>query len=222
MAVRDPKYLLDCEISSLRTITTGLSETDWARPTGCAAWRVADLIVHLRLGMEEILLGLATTTTAPIDRDATTYWDDWPPRGPARFADVRWLWAQTASYATSDGLRSHFDASAEAAHSASVNAPSGRIGFQSHVMTTEDFLSMWITEFAVHHFDLVSELDEQPAPDEDVVRFLVDTLYVMTGRTRLPHWDDLSFLRKATGRDDLSAEELRELGENAGRYPAFG
>lgn len=100
-----PRELLEREILHLRTIVAGLSDLDVIKPTACAGWRVADLITHLRLGTDEILQGLVSATEDPPDRDALSYWKDWPPRGPGGFAEVRWLWAQTASYANTNALK---------------------------------------------------------------------------------------------------------------------
>lgn len=221
MTTIDPRHLLEQEIRDLRTITAGLSDTDLTKPTACAGWRVADLITHLRLGMEGILQGLVSATEKPVDRDAISYWSDWPPIGPAGFSEVRWIWAQSASYADASGLRAHFEDVAGAAQSACAKARNGQISFQSHAMLIDDFLSMWITEFAVHHFDLICDLDDRPRPSEEVVRFLVATLQTLTEVTDLEGWDELSFIRKATGREALNSDDLQRLGEKKRRFPAF-
>lgn len=218
----DPRELLQREILHLRTIVAGLSDADVIKPTACAGWRVADLITHLRLGTNEILQGLVSETDDPADRDALSYWKDWPPQGPTGFTDVRWLWAQTASYASTNSLKSHFDVSACAAQTACTHAPQGRVVFQSHVMETDHFLSTWNTEFAVHHFDLVENLERGLSPSEEVMRSLVTTLDALTESTRLERWDDLSFIRKSTGRERLNLDERRELGELSSLFPAFG
>jgi uncharacterized protein (TIGR03083 family) len=222
MTIVDSRNLLEQEIRDLRLITAGLSDIELTKPTACAGWRVADLITHLRLGMEEILKGLVSATEEPVDRDAISYWNDWPPKEQAGFSDVRWLWAQSASYANANALRSHFEDSACAAQSASILAPNGRISFQSHVMLIDDFLSMWVTEFAVHHFDLIYELENRPPPNEEVIRFLVVILQTLTGVTKLHEWDDLSFVRKATGREALTTDEISKLGDVQHRFPALG
>jgi hypothetical protein len=218
----DPRQLLEREIADLRTVTAELSDVELTKPTACAGWRVADVITHLRFGMEELLQGLVSATENPVDRDAITYWSDWPPKESVGFSEVRWLWAQSASYANASGLKAHFDDSAGAAQLASAHAPNGRISFQSHVMLIDDFLSMWVIEFGVHHFDLIFELDNRLSPSKDVVRFLVSTLQTLTGTTEIQGWDDLSFIRKATGREPLNSDDLQKLGKNKDRFPAFG
>jgi uncharacterized protein (TIGR03083 family) len=222
MTTIDPRHLIEAEIRDLRAITAGLSDTDLAKSTSCTGWRVADLITHLRLGMDEILQGLSSATDKPTDRDAISYWRDWPPTGPASFSDVRWIWAQSASYATASGLRDHFEVSAAAAQAACAQSSSGPISFQSHVMMIDDFLSMWIVEFAVHHFDLVRDIENQRAPSEEVIDLLIATLQTLTGVNDLNGWDELTFIRKATGRETLNRDDLEKLGDKKRRFPAFG
>ncbi len=222
MTTIDPRHLIELEIRDLRAITAGLNDTDLTKSTACAGWRVADLITHLRLGMDGILQGLVSATDKPTDRDAISYWSAFPSTGSAGFSEVRWIWAQSASYKNASGLQSHFEDSAAAAQAACAQSRNGRITFQSHVMMIDDFLSMWITEFAVHHFDLIYDLDDRPTPSEEVVRFLVATLQTLTGVTDLDRWDELSFIRKATGREALNSDDLEKLGEKKRRFPAFG
>src|SRR5665213_1067904 len=68
MTTIEPRHLIELEIRDLRAITAGLSDTDLTKSTACAGWRVADLITHLRLGMDGILQGLASATDKPADR----------------------------------------------------------------------------------------------------------------------------------------------------------
>ncbi len=168
-----------------------------------------------------MLQGLVAATDDPADRDAVSYWSDWPSRGPASFSDVRWNWAQTASYANANGLP-HFDDMAAAAQLASVRAVHGRVSFQSHVMSVDDFLTMWVTEFGLHHLDLIRHLDHQPRPSDDVLHVVVSTLQKLTKSTDLEDWDELTFVRKAAGREALSATDLERLGERGSRFPALG
>jgi hypothetical protein len=70
-----------------------LSDAELIAATACAGWRSADVAVHVRMGAEAILAGLASPTTAALDRAAVSYWRDWTLHTPARFGDVRSTWA---------------------------------------------------------------------------------------------------------------------------------
>jgi hypothetical protein len=118
-------------------------------------------------------------------------------------------------------LRWHFADTARAAAYAARNAPSGRYRFQGHVLTAEDLLGMWTTEFAVHHLDLIAHLPAE-GPTDTAVEITVKTLDgLLTGRgaVRPGGWDDLTYVRKATGRLPLEAKEKATL---AGVIPVFG
>ena len=218
----DVRSLLSQEIAELRKLVADLDETDLTQMTACAGWRVADLVVHMRLGAESILQGLIAATDEPIDRDAVSYWADWPPTAPATFSQVRWIWAQTSSYTNASGLKKHFENTAAAAQMAITGAMNGRIQIQSHVMLVDEFISMWITELAIHHLDLIPYLESRPGPSRMVLQLVVDTLKTLTGSTDLEGWDELTFIQKVAGREALTDSERNRLGEREGRFPAFG
>lgn len=222
MSDAEPRHLFQVCLASLRDCVSHVSDHELLQPTACTGWRVADLITHLRLGADEVLRGLTATTDQPADRDATSYWSDWPPGPPPGFADVRWLWAQTASYSRADDLRTHFESSARAAQWAGGRAAAGRVAFQSHVMTTDEFVSVWVVEFTVHHLDLLRHLNVQIRPDDEVIQHVVHALEVMTATRRPRNWDNLTFLAKATGREPLETNERALLGDTHRRFPAFG
>jgi Mycothiol maleylpyruvate isomerase N-terminal domain len=56
------RALLCAEIDLLRQVVAGLGDAELIAATGCAGWRAADLVVHLRLGAEAVLVGLASPT----------------------------------------------------------------------------------------------------------------------------------------------------------------
>jgi hypothetical protein len=218
-----PGALLADELCALLDIVDQASETDLIRATGCLGWRVADLIVHLRLDAEGILSGLASPSAAPPDRDYVSYWRDWPAAGPATFADVRWTWAAAAMYASSAGLRQHFrDVTQAAARAVSEPARAPAVQFQRHVLAAGDFLAMWLTEYVLHHLDLVAELPWAPGPGPAGLDLAAATVDGLAGGPRLPAWDTGTYVRKGTGRVPLTDDERAELGPRAARYPVFG
>jgi uncharacterized protein (TIGR03083 family) len=218
----DVRGLLRQEIAELRKIVAGLDEKDLVQETACSGWHVADLVVHMRLGAESILQGLVSATEDPIDRDAVSYWADWPPSAPAAFSQVRWIWAQSSSYSNASALKAHFEDTAGAAQRAVSIVMNGRIQFQSHVMLVDDFLSMWVTELVIHHLDLILHLENRPRPSKMALQLVVATLQSLSGSADLEGWDEITFIRKVTGREALSNGELHRLGERQGRFPALG
>lgn len=223
MAVPDlasTRAILVEEIELLRQLVVGLSDRQLVLSTRCVGWHVADLVVHLRMSFEAVLMSLTARTLAEPDRDFVSYWRDWPAGDAPGFGDVRFTWASSAAYASSTGLRTHFEDTAQAALGAVRACPEGRVGFQGHVMDTADVLGMWATEFAVHHLDLLSEIDG--APTVDALEVAAETLDRLLHARRPAWWDLSTYILKASGRLALLPEERSLLGPTAGRYPAFG
>jgi len=218
----DVRAILGDELDRLRQIVAGVSDAEIGRATGCEGWRVADLLVHLRLGTEELLRGWAMPSDDPADRDYVTYWQDWPAHGPPSFADLRWIWANSASYATAASLRRHFDDVLAAGAAVSRQAPGGRLRFQGHVLAADDLLAMFAVEFAIHHLDLLVALPDRPGPVPAALDLAANTLDGLLGGQHPASWDEPTYLRKGTGRAPLDAADLAELGAAASRYPAFG
>lgn len=211
------------ELDDLRNIVAGLSDAELVHASGCQGWRVADLLVHLRLGAEDLLHGLAAPCAGPADRDYISCWKDWPARSEVTFSDVRLTWAMAAWYTTAEGLRRHFDDVVDMAASASRAARDGRVRLHGHVQSTEDFLAMWAVEFCLHHLDLLVGVPDRPGPRPGAVELALSTVDGLLGELQRPaSWDELTYLRKATGRKPLDDADRDHLGASVSRYPVFG
>ncbi|MHB8295153.1 MAG: maleylpyruvate isomerase N-terminal domain-containing protein [Acidimicrobiales bacterium] len=216
------RVLLGSELALIDHVAGGLSDADLIAATGCAGWRAADVMVHLRMGAEAILAGLASPTTAAVDRDAVSYWRDWTPGTPPGFGDVRSTWAMAAAYSQGKWLLAHFHDMCAAAERAARAAPAGRVAFQGHVLAVEDFLAVWTVEFALHHADLVVGLPGSPMPAPDAIQLVAATLDGLLESRRPAWWDTKTYVRKGTGREPLDDAERARLADLAERYPAFG
>jgi hypothetical protein len=216
------RSILADEIDLLRRVVASLSDHELVLATGCVGWRVADLVLHLRVSAEAALLGLSASTDDPADRDFVSYWHDWPPGRPPGFSEVRFTWACTAAYSRGESLQHHFDDVAKAVAQAVRSAPDGRVRFQGHVMETADFLGMWATEFALHHLDLLVEVTGQPAPAAEALEVAALTVEGLLDAARPWWWDSVTYIRKASGRSPLTPDEASRLGPLASKYPAFG
>jgi hypothetical protein len=211
------------ELDDLRSIVAGLSAAELVRATGCQGWMVADLLVHIRLGAEDLLHGLAAPCEDPADRDYISCWKDWPARSEVTFSDVRLTWAMAAWYTTADGLRRHFDDIVAIAARASRAARVGHVRLHGHVQSTEDFLAMWAVELCVHHLDLLVGVPDRLGPRPGAVEIALNTVDgLLEERQRPARWDELTYLLKATGRAPLDDADRDYLGAVAARYPVFG
>ncbi len=218
----DVRTVLAEELDDLRCIVAVLSDAEVIRATGCQGWRVADLLVHLRLGAEEVLHGLASPCEGPADRDYVSYWKDWPATAQVTFSDVRWTWAMAAAYPSAEVLRRHFADVAAIATAAGGAAHDGYVRFQGHVLATQDFVAMWAVEFCIHHLDLLVGVPDRPGPRTRTVELALKTVDGLVGCQRPARWDDLMYLRKASSRETLDDVDRDELGADVARYPVFG
>lgn len=209
------------ELRRWRDMVAGLGDAELVLGTGCRGWQIAHLLVHVRFDAEALLAGLYCPTDDPVDRDFASYWAEFPANPAPTFAQLRTGWAMTAAYASGDSLRAHFLDVVTPAAAAATGAAGGRLRFQGHVLDTDDFLVMWAVELAIHHLDLLPELPGRDGPEPRAVEMAVATLDGLTGG-RLGGWDDLTYLRKGTGRAALDDVERDGLGDASASYPAFG
>jgi len=216
------RVLLGDELALIDQVAAGLSDAELIAATACVGWRAADVVVHLRMSAEAILAGMASPTTAAVDRDAVSYWRDWTPGAPPGFGDVRSTWAMAAAYSQGKWLLAHFHDMCAAAERAARGAPAGRVSFQGHVLAVEDFLAMWTVEFTLHHLDLLVGLPALPAPAPEAIELVAATLDGLLEAQRPASWDTETYVRKGTGREPLDDAERSRLGQLADRYPAFG
>ena len=86
----------DHDIDALRAtydtqaaVLGGLEEVDFARPTRCKGWAVADVVLHLLLDAQRALIVLASPVPAAADTDAAGYWRDVGLPGDRRCAGPR-------------------------------------------------------------------------------------------------------------------------------------
>src|SRR5688500_11751777 len=125
--------------TALRTTVADLPDEDFARPSGCAGWLVRDLVCHLVIDAQDVLITLVTPADTEPTRDAVTYWSvgHTPPIGvdPLDALIVR----LAAAYQDPALLKFHLDDVGAAAGRAAVLADPGRtVGTQGQVLTAGD------------------------------------------------------------------------------------
>jgi hypothetical protein len=62
------------ELDVLLEACEGLHDVDFVRASRCRGWTVGDVLVHVHLGLQDMLLGLVSPTGSPVDTDAASYW----------------------------------------------------------------------------------------------------------------------------------------------------
>jgi Mycothiol maleylpyruvate isomerase N-terminal domain len=123
----------------LRTAVAELSDEDFARPSGCTGWLVRDLVCHLIIDAQDVLITLVTPAETEPTRNAVTYWDvvEAPPTGgdPLDALIVR----LAAAYEEPRLLKFHLDDVGSAAGRAAELADPGlRVSTRDQVLTAGD------------------------------------------------------------------------------------
>lgn len=204
---------------ALRSVVADLPDDAFTRPSGCAGWLVRDLVCHLVIDAQDVLITLATPSAAAPTRDAVTYWtvSDTPPTGddPLDALIVR----LAAAYRDPALLRFHLDdLGAAAGRAAALADRSARVSTQGQVLTVGDYLTAYVLEWTLHHLDLMAELPglvPPPAAGLAEARRLLEA-----ATTRFPaSWSDRRVLLVGTGRLRPTDAERAELGKSADRLP---
>jgi hypothetical protein len=171
-------------LRALLAAADGLTDEALLAPSRCAGWSRLDALVHVHLGLQEMLLGVVTPTDAEPDVDAASYWRSDPPSNDDSadpIDQLGYLHRLSSAYRRPRGMVGHLRVTAEGLTGAVLRMPEGAVRFQGHVLTTGDFLASWATELAVHHLDL--DLDAgAPGPDPDALTLARQTAEALTGR----------------------------------------
>ncbi|MEV4458555.1 maleylpyruvate isomerase N-terminal domain-containing protein [Microbispora sp. NPDC049633] len=206
--------------TALRRVVAELPDEDFARPSGCAGWLVRDLVCHLVIDAQDVLITLVTPAGTEPTRDAITYWDvaQTPPSGddPLDALIVR----LAAAYEEPRLLKFHLDDVGSAAgRAAELADPDLRVGTRGEVLTAGDYLSAYVLEWTLHHLDLVAHLPHAPEPPAEGLARSREMLEKIAASAFPASFSDKDALLAGTGRRAPTTAEQAELGELAARLP---
>ncbi|MFD8232391.1 maleylpyruvate isomerase N-terminal domain-containing protein [Streptomyces sp. NPDC059696] len=208
--------------TALRAAVAGLSDEDFGRPSGCTGWLVRDLVCHLVVDAQDVLITLATPTDREPTRDALTYWDvsDTPPTGddPLDALTVR----LAAAYEDPGLLKFHLDDVGSAAGRAALLAdPAGRVGTRDEVLTVGEYLSAYVMEWTLHHLDLIAHVPGARQPPAEGLSRSRAMLERLAGGPFPSSFSDTDALLIGTGRRVPTGAEQTELGDLASGVPLY-
>lgn len=189
----------------MRTAVAELADEDFARPSGCAGWLVRDLVCHLVIDAQDVLITLVTPADAEPTHDAVTYWavSDTPPTGedPLDALIVR----LAAAYGEPGLLTFHLDdVGAAAGRAATLADRSMRVSTQDMVLTAGDYLDAYVLEWTLHHLDLVAHVPSVPGPPEEGLARTRELLERIAGKPFPASFSDTEALLVGTGRAPAS------------------
>jgi mycothiol maleylpyruvate isomerase-like protein len=206
--------------AALRTAVAHLADAEFVKPSGCRGWLVRDLLCHLIIDAQDVLITLVTPTESEPTRDAVTYWDvgQTPPTGddPLDALIVR----LAAAYEEPRLLRLHLDDVGGAARrAAELVDPNLRVITRDEVLTAGDYLSAYVLEWTVHHLDLIAHLPGAARPPTAGLARSREMLETIAAAAFPASFTDIQTLLVGTGRRVPTDAERAELGSLAAKLP---
>jgi hypothetical protein len=205
--------------TALRTAVAEVPDEDFGTPSGCAGWLVRDLVCHLVIDAQDVLITLVTPTDAEPTADAVTYWELVEPRTGEDPLDAL-VPRLAAAYGEPRWLRFHLDdVGAAAGRAAELADPAMRVSTQDKVLTAGDYLSAYVLEWTVHHLDLIAHLPSAAPPPAETLTAARAAFEEIAGSPFPATFSDADVLRIGTGRRAPTPADEAALGELATRLP---
>jgi hypothetical protein len=207
--------------TALHTAVADLPDEAFARPSGCAGWLVRDLVCHLLIDAQDVLITLVTPADSEPTRDAETYWEvaETPPTGedPLDALIVR----LAAAYQEPGLLKFHLDDVGSAAgRAADLADPAVRVSTRDEVITVRDYLGAYVLEWTLHHLDLIAHLPHPtPLPPAETLAAARAALEAIAGAPFPADLSDERALLIGTGRRTPTDAETATLGHLATKLP---
>ncbi|MBM7774959.1 hypothetical protein JOD54_005163 [Actinokineospora baliensis] len=203
--------------TALRKAVADLSDEDFARPSGCRGWLVRDLVCHLVLDAQDVLITLVTPAETEPTVDATSYWRlvD-PPTGDDPLDAL--IPRLAAAYGDPALLKFHLDDIGSAAGRAAEFADrTDLVSTRGEVLTVNDYLAAYVLEWTLHHLDLTAHLPSSVDPPALMPARLA--LERIAGVPLPASMSDKDALLVGTGRRAATDQEKAALGDLAARLP---
>ncbi|MFD7167283.1 maleylpyruvate isomerase N-terminal domain-containing protein [Streptomyces violascens] len=206
--------------TALRAAVAGLRDEDFGQPSGCSGWLVQDLVCHLVIDAQDVLITLVTPAEGEPTVDAVTYWSvgDQASAGddPLDALIVR----LAAAYQEPGLLKFHLDDVGSAAGRAAELADRGaRVSTQDQVLTVGDYLSAYVLEWTLHHLDLIAQLPHVAGPPAEGLARSRAMLEAIAGAPFPASLADSDALLIGTGRRAPAGDEESELGRLVDKLP---
>jgi hypothetical protein len=205
--------------TALRTAVAEVRDEDFERPSGCTGWLVRDLVCHLIIDAQDVLITLVTPAETEPTRDAVTYWEivETPTGDDPLDALIVRL---AAAYEEPRLLKFHFDDVGSAAGRAAILAdPTRRVGTKGGVLTAGDYLCAYVLEWTLHHLDLIAHLPDAAQPPAEALARSRKLLEEIAGAAFPASFSDTEALLIGTGRRTPADAENVALGELAAKLP---
>jgi hypothetical protein len=207
--------------AALREAVAGLDDAQFGEPSGCTGWLIRDLVCHLVIDSQDVLITLATPADSPVTRDAATYWEvveALPDDDPLDALTMR----LAAAYGDPSLLKFHLDDVGSAAgRAAGLADPDARVSTRGQVLTVRDYLDAYVLEWTLHHLDLIAHLPHAAPPPAAGPAFSRKLFETITGAALPASWADIDVLLVGTGRRPPTPAEQADLAAVGARVPVI-
>lgn len=209
------------EYGLLSEIIASLGTEELTTASACEGWTNKDLLFHLLLDAQRALVTFNTPGTGSPDKDFVTYWQGFIASDEGSRAHARFVRISAAAHQDPRQICTRWIGTAEAAVRSCMASDLSVVATQGHVLTIADFIATLVVEAAIHHLDLVQNLEAKPGPAESALTITTATLNGLLAAPRPSHWDDATYILKATGRRQLNERDRTALGDRAVAIPLF-
>ncbi|WP_328492063.1 maleylpyruvate isomerase N-terminal domain-containing protein [Streptomyces sp. NBC_00414] len=205
--------------TALCTAVAEVPDEDFEQPSGCTGWLVRDLVCHLVIDAQDVLITLVTPADTEPTVDAVTYWH--LAETPAGEDPLEALIPRlAAAYGEPKLLKFHFDDVGSAAgRAAGLADPGALVSTRDEVLTVGEYLSVYVLEATLHHLDLIARLPSTTEPPAETLAAARASLESIAGTPFPASFSDRTALLVGTGRRTPTEAERAALGALAERLP---
>lgn len=162
-------------------------------------WSRLDCIVHVRMGLQELLAGMNAQTDESCDVDAASYWTTWEECADDDPVPGILMTRRTASaYTRPTHCLEHLRDVCAGLRRAAQALPAEPVAFQGRVLSAGDLLATWAVELVVHHLDL--DLPEASAPGPAPAATALARRTVVALDAQVDYCDDTEAVLRGFGR----------------------
>ena len=199
--------------SALHAAVMALPAAAFDQPSGCAGWLVRDLVCHLVIDAQDVLITLATPAEGEPTANASTYWR--PEVAPVASDPLDALIRRLAAAYEDPGLLTFHldDVGSAAGRAARLADPNLVVGTKDLTLTVRDYLHAYVFEWTVHHLDLATRLADVPPPPIETLRAARNLLESIAGVKFPSVMSDEDALLVGTGRRAPTGGERELLGQ---------
>lgn len=221
---------LASQLRDLNGLVAGLSDADFARPTRCPGWTVAEVVAHCEGMLIRLVGGNSQPVAGGAEIDRVGYYR-YDPDGPREGEDPAKSFSEIieervieeVAGRTPSELKASLDGALAGALEGIGAIPADRVIKRSgHPrMTFGEFVASRNLELGVHTMDIAEAVGVPERADAEAADIITGILEGLLGEP-LPDglgWDTTTFILTGTGRRDLTAEERQILGITAERFP---